>query len=240
MSFKSGFCSIHHARPLPAPGPGTDFSAGRQIASAAMIHQRCDERREACGAGPLPDPPGHKKSRSRKLFLDLLSGGPFVWQSARQRAPRAGLWPISGNRPLKQQGRNGGRGPAVPETEAFAGRPAFYWGMIATVWAALRAPALLPIKPQTAPSTPLRCRNGRQTSILDETAPYLPIAATQAAPQCDRTCPYLPPLSRSRITAFIRISDRPLGITRPFRNLAGGGMVQGGSTLAQQLAKNLF
>jgi len=54
---QSGFCSIHHARPLPAPGTGTDFGAAFAKSQAAamnppaLLHGRAESRR---AADPLP------------------------------------------------------------------------------------------------------------------------------------------------------------------------------------------
>src|ERR1700731_3296998 len=85
----------------------------------------------------------------------------------------------------------------------------------------------------------------RKIASLDETGAILANRGDTggAAVRIADLPPYLP-------KAFIAIEDRrfyshfgidPYGITRAlFRNLAGGGMVQGGSTLTQHLAKNLF
>jgi len=35
---QSGFCSIHHARPLPAPGTETDFGAAFAKSQAAAMN----------------------------------------------------------------------------------------------------------------------------------------------------------------------------------------------------------
>lgn len=122
-----------------------------------------------------------------------------------------------------------------------------YWCLVLGVWCAIGGAGLVTYYAAKLPSiealaVPKRPPN---IAILDENGALLANRGDTggAAIRIAELPPYLP-------KAFIAIEDRrfyshwgidPFGILRALtRNLAGGSMVQGGSTLTQQLAKNLF
>ena len=123
----------------------------------------------------------------------------------------------------------------------------FYWGFVAGVWGVVALGAVLsyyasqlpPIDQLAIPKRPPDIQIlGVDGSVLADRGD-----TGGAAVRLGDLPAYLP-------KAFVAIEDRrfyyhfgvdPLGILRAgLRDVAGGGSVQGGSTLTQQLAKNLF
>jgi penicillin-binding protein 1A len=156
---------------------------------------------------------------------------------ARRRASSNGDGPRRAAKPRKSK-RKGGR--SLFSKLVYAGLVLCLWGVIAVGGVvAYYASQLPPIDQLTVPKRPPniaimasdgsllanRGETGGRTVTLKELPPYLP-------------------------KAFVAIEDRrfydhfgidPVGISRAvYRNLAHRGGLQGGSTLTQQLAKNLF
>ena len=145
----------------------------------------------------------------------------------------------------KRSGGGGGRRGRRRRRSLLGGL--FYWTLVLGLWCAIglggfiayHASQLPPINQLTVPKRPPniailaadgsllanRGETGGRTITIGEIPPYLP-------------------------RAFVAIEDRrfydhfgidPIGITRALvTNLRGRGVAQGGSTLTQQLAKNLF
>ena len=122
-----------------------------------------------------------------------------------------------------------------------------YWGVVLSVWGAVvlvglfayEASQLPPIDQLAVPKRP------PNIAILSDDGSLIANRGDTggAAVRLIDLPPYLP-------KAFVAIEDRrfydhhgvdPLGVSRALlRDVAGGGAVEGGSTLTQQLAKNLF
>lgn len=125
----------------------------------------------------------------------------------------------------------------------------FYWGTILVIWAAIFAVAFLAVMSFDLPDTSNLYQTNRQPSItyLDRSGALIAVRGSQYAPPVDiDSLPDYVPL------AFVAIEDRrffqhpgfdPVGITRALmRNLTKkkGSNLAGGSTITQQLARNLF
>jgi penicillin-binding protein 1A len=185
---------------------------------------------------------GGKKTRTRiEPRLDRRYGG----AASDLRADPA-------DRPPSGRKRKAGWRPATGAKSAAKRRRSLighlaYWGVVLSVWGVVALGALFAYYASRLPpidqlAVPKRPPN---IAILSDDGSLIANRGDTGGPavRLIDLPPYLP-------KAFVAIEDRrfydhhgvdPVGISRALlRDVAGGGSVEGGSTLTQQLAKNLF
>jgi penicillin-binding protein 1A len=142
----------------------------------------------------------------------------------------------------------GGREPRGPRGRRSPLRAILYWTAVAAVWALIFVVAFFAVFSVDLPDTSKLYDVKRQPSVtyLDRSGAVIAVRGSQYAPpvDLDKLPAYVP-------KAFIAIEDRwfywhvgfnPWGMARSaFYNVSHrGGPLRGGSTITQQLARNLF
>jgi len=139
-------------------------------------------------------------------------------------------------------------GPGAPRARRTPLQALFYWTLVLGVWGMIFVVGFLAVFATDLPDTSTLYDVKRQPSIsyLDRSGALVAVRGTQESPpvDIDQLPPYVP-------AAFVAIEDRqfyhhfgfnPWGMVRAeFYNLTHhGATLQGGSTITQQLARNLF
>lgn len=144
--------------------------------------------------------------------------------------------------------RSGQGGPGEPPPRRSPMRALFYWVLVLGVWGLIFSVAFFAVFAVDLPDTSKLYDVKRQPSVsyLDRSGALVAVRGSQYAPpvDLDKLPPYVP-------KAFIAIEDRwfywhfgfnPWGIARSqiYNMTHHGGSLRGGSTITQQLARNLF
>jgi penicillin-binding protein 1A len=142
----------------------------------------------------------------------------------------------------------GGRGPKDPRPKRSPLQALIYWTLVLGVWGLIFLVAFFAVFAVDLPDTSKLYEVKRQPSIsyLDRSGGLVSVRGSQYAPpvDLDKLPPYVP-------KAFVAIEDRwfyyhfgfnPWGIVRSvaYNATHRGGPLRGGSTITQQLARNLF
>lgn len=137
--------------------------------------------------------------------------------------------------------------PPGPKPKRTPLQNVIYWGAVAGVWGLIFIIAFFAVFATDLPDTSKLYDVTRQPSVsyLDRSGALVAVRGSQHAPPVD-----LDTLPDHVPAAFIAIEDRrfyhhpgfdPIGITRALvQNIRAGRIVGGGSTITQQLARNLF
>jgi penicillin-binding protein 1A len=143
---------------------------------------------------------------------------------------------------------SGQRGPGEPKPGRSPLHALLYWVLVLGVWGLIFTVAFFAVFAVDLPDTSQLYEVKRQPSVsyLDRSGALVAVRGSQYAPpvDLDKLPPYVP-------KAFIAIEDRwfywhfgfnPWGIARSqiYNMTHRGGSLRGGSTITQQLARNLF